>query len=481
MSGRAVAQNVLMDVERGGARAAAALSAALERDPTLSPRDRALATELVYGVLRQRGRLDHALAHHLTGGRRGLRKAHPTLRRILRIGAYQLLLLDRVPERAAVSEAVAAAKRSPVARGAALVNAVLRSLAREGEPPLPDPDVDLQGHLVHACSLPDWLAERFVTWLGPQGALTLANALLRRPPTTLRANPAVMHRDALRAALASGPNPIDTEPTAYAPQGLRVVAGADPRHHATYATGAFVLQDEASQLVAELAAPAPGDRILDACAGRGGKTLHLSALAGPTAPLVALDRNPRALAQLRHRVARLRLPAPGPAPLLADLADPLPLRAETHFDGVLLDAPCSGLGVLRRNPEIKWRLTPADLDDLVSRQGRLLEVAADLVRPGGALVYAVCTVNPAEGAAQVASFLARHGDFAPEPPLGPVEASGAAEPPGTGLDWGPLLADPAPDGLPPGVAVAPRPDRHHMDGFFMIRLRKTRGPGRANP
>lgn len=475
MSARAVALAVLTEVERGGARAAAALSAALDRDPTISPRDRALATELVYGVLRHRGRLDHALVHHLKGGRRGLRKAHPTLRRILRIGAYQILLLDRVPDRAAVSEAVAAAKQSPVERGAALVNAVLRSLARQGEPPLPEPRADLQGHLVHALSLPPWLADAFVAWLGPEDAVAVAGALVERPPTTLRANPVVMCRDALQAELARGPDPIATEPTVHAPHGLRVISGGDPRQHAAYEAGGFALQDEASQLVAHLLAPAPSDRVLDACAGRGGKTLHLAALVGPGAPLVAMDRNPGALAQLRARAARLRLPAPRPTPVQADLAAPLPLRSETRFDAVLLDAPCSGLGVLRRNPEIKWRLTPADLEDLAARQARLLEAAAARVKPGGVLVYSVCTRNPAEGPEQVAAFLAAHPELEAEPPPGAGEEPGAQN--GARVEWTPLLDSPPaagrPAGLPPGVAVAPRPDRHDTDGFFMMRLRRA--------
>jgi 16S rRNA (cytosine967-C5)-methyltransferase len=175
--------------------------------------------------------------------------------------------------------------------------------------------------------------------------------------------------------------------------------------------------------------------------------------------VLPLDRNRDALRSLRRRAETLGaviLP-----PLQADATRPLPLQTSVTFHQVLLDAPCSGLGVLRRHPEAKWRLRPEDLVPLARAQAALLRGLASRVRPGGSLVYAVCTLTPEEGPAQVAAFCREHPGFRPEPP------------PDTAVGWSPLLADPAPSRLPEGTAVTPRPDRHGLDGFFMVRLRRT--------
>jgi 16S rRNA (cytosine967-C5)-methyltransferase len=459
MSARGVALDVLGEVERGGQRASAALDGALAADPSLSPEDRGLATELVYGVLRHQGRLDRALAGCIHDGARGLRRAHPVVRRALRVAAYQLLLLQRVPAAAAVDAAVTSVRREREPRSAGFVNAVLRRLEREGEPPMPDARRHPGRALVEAFSLPPWLAKRLLRWLGPDDAVRLARAMLERPPQTARVPGGPPERCALQAELAAGKPPVPSRPTAHAPQGLHLEGLRDPARHPLHVAGRFILQDEASQLVGHLMSPRPGERLLDACAGRGGKTLHLTELQQARPWILPLDRNQHALRTLTRRALTLgmvTLP-----PLQADAQAPLPLRGTETFHRVLLDAPCSGLGVLRRHPEAKWRLSPADLVELANRQEALLYALADRVRPGGLLVYAVCTMNPEEGPARVVSFCRTKPEFRPEPP------------PAGALDWSPLLADPAPDGLPAGAAITTRPDRHGLDGFFMVRLRRS--------
>ena len=460
MSARSLALTALGEVERGGEWASAALDRGLAMDPTLSPADRALATELVYGVLRHQGRLDRAIAHYAKGGPRGLRKAHPFVRRALRVAAYQILLLDRIPAAAAVDEAVSAVRRERDPRSAGFVNAVLRRLATDGEPPLPDAKADPRAYLEGAASLPPWLAKRLLKWRDADRAVALADALLRRPPQTVRALRRRTDRDALRDAFAAGAPPVTATPTPHAPDGLHVTGLRDPAAHPLHRAGRFTLQDEASQLVAALLAPAPGDRVLDACAGRGGKSLHLADLPlDPPAQVLPLDLQQGSLRSLRQRAALLEshlLP-----PLQVDATAPLPFGQDVTFDAVLLDAPCSGLGVLRRHPEAKWRLTADDLADLATRQTRLMTRLAPRVRPGGVLVYAVCTFTPQEGPGQIQRFCGQHPEFTPEPP------------PAGAVDWTPLLADPSPPGLPKGVAVATDPARHDMDGFFMVRLRRA--------
>lgn len=450
---RRIAILVLEQVERSQARISQALDNALSAIAGLPQGDRALATELVYGVERHRNRLDRALAAYARGGPRGLARVHPTALRAMRLAAYQILLLDRIPAAAAVDAAVEVVRREREPHTAGFVNAVLRRLAREGEPPLPDPAKDPLAYLVEAASLPRWLAKAMLRWLPPAEAVALGGALLRRPPTTLRANSLLTSAESLSVALTQLTPPLPTTSCVHSPEGLVMTASGDPRRLAAplYAAGHFTVQDEAAQLVSHLVGPRPGEAILDACAGRGGKFLHMAALCPEASIVVPVDRHRAALCQLRSRARRLGLKRA--EPLLFDLAAPLPLRKDLRFDVVLLDAPCSGLGVLRRHPEAKWRLRPEDLLDLASRQAALLDSLVPRVRPGGRLVYAVCTFSPAEGADQIKALVHRHPELHLDPPpTGPV-------------DWTPLLNS-------DGLTVTLRPDRHGTDGFFLARLVK---------
>jgi 16S rRNA (cytosine967-C5)-methyltransferase len=421
---RRAALRVLGRLERG-ASLASLLDAAAGR--LADARDRALLHELVLGSLRRRGWLDHVLGRL---SRRPLASLGPAVRDALRLGAYQLLFL-RTPERAAVAESVdLAGEREPHARG--FVNAILRRLQREGPPPEPDPAVDPAAWLTTAGSLPAWLAARWHDRLGPERAIARARAALVAAPTFVRLNPrATAVRERLQAA------GIRLEPAAV--PGAWIASGGSLAPFAE--RGELYVQDEGSQLVA-LVAAGPG-LLLDACAAPGGKALLLADAAGDDARVVAAEASRERLGVMRRLAARwgaVRLALVG-----ADALRP-PFRG--RFDGVLLDAPCSGLGTLARNPDIRWRVTPGDLPRHRARQRALVASLAALVRPGGRLVYATCSLEPEETDDVIGPFLAERPDFALDTPPGcarPFERGGRIE-----LD----------------------PARRAGDGFFAARLRR---------
>jgi len=448
-TGRNVALTVLEQVERGGAYTSVALDRVLTQSASLGRADRALATDLTYGVLRHRTRLDRALAPF---AKRGLKRAHPTVRRVLRLATFQLLMLDRIPASAAIDEAVTVVKHTVDRRAAGFVNAVLRRVAEQGEPPLPDPARQPEEYLRDAASLPDWIAALILDRFGPAEAVSLADSLVSRPPLTVRANRLQMDRDALGDQLQAAHANATAERARYAPDGLHLRGVTDLRRSALYERGALEVQDEGAQLVGHLLNPGPGDQVLEACAGRGGKSLHLAALAGKVDGLWAADNATAKLAALSGRMERAGLRSP--RLIATDLTAPCSELEQRRFDRVLLDAPCTGLGVLRRHPEAKWRTETGALKTLVELQRRLLDRMAPRVRPGGLLVYAVCTFTRAEGADQVDAFLDRHPDFGSEPPPNHV-----------GVNWNELR-----EGDDPAVQTLPH--RHGCDGFYMIRLRR---------
>ena len=441
---RRIAFEVLTRVAEG-AYADLTLSAALDR--LFEVRERGLATELVYGVLRRRGRLDFALAHFC---KQPLGKLEPAVLRLLRLGAYQLLELDRVPARAAVHATVELAKVLGLQRASGFVNGVLRSLDRgRATIPWPDPAEQPLACLEHACSLPDWLARRWLAELGADEALALAAALQEPPPFTLRVNTLRSGRDELLAAFAAAGHEV--VPTSFAAEGIILLRRAMAPLPGE-ADGLFQVQDEASMLIPHLLAPQPGERLLDACAAPGGKTTQLAALTQNRAEILALDLHPQRAALVTAGAARLG--CRGVTARAWDMTRTPDFLPPASLDGVLVDAPCSGLGVLRRNPELRWRRTPDDPRRLAELQGAILAGAAPLVKPGGRLVYSVCTQTPEETEEAIAAFLTRHGDFVRED-LRPLLPS----------HWEPLF-----DGT---GALRTLPHRHGgMDAFWAVRLRR---------
>ena len=403
---RLLAFDVLARVEEG-AFSDLALDAVLARHDDMDSRDRSLVTELVYGVLRCRGHLDFVLAKFC---KKRLEKIETPVLRILRLGAYQLLHLDRVPQRAAVHESVEMAHRLKLSRTSGFINGVLRALARNKDSlPWPDPHLQPLESLVHNWSLPPRLAEAWQAQLGNDEALALAEAMSVQAPFSLRINTLKFTRENVADYLFS--LGIETKPTTFAPEGLTVLGNKKMELLApAMAEGRFLIQDEASMLISHLLRPRKGEAVLDACAAPGGKTTHLASLSGNEAHILALDLHEK----------RLRLVAEGAKKLAClgietrpwDLTRCPDFIEKGSFDKVLVDAPCTGLGVLRRNPEIRWRRMQSDIDEMARLQSLILDNVAPLVRPGGVLLYSVCTFSPEETDAVVDGFLKRHPEFA---------------------------------------------------------------------
>jgi 16S rRNA (cytosine967-C5)-methyltransferase len=394
LTARDVARRVLDRVDRGGAWATPALDGELAR-AGLDERDRRLAAELVYGVLRHRARIDRALAAHAE-----LKRTPPRVITALRVAAYQLLLLDRVPGYAAVDDAVHAARAAGGPRLAGFCNAVLRKLATSGEPALP---ADARARIEVEHSLPAWIADELAAAAGDRLG-ELAAALAQSAPLVARGNLLRTTREALIDSLrAEG---VTATPVASAPMALALDGLGDLARSATFRAGLWTVQDPGAQQVALLAAPRSGQRILDACAGVGGKSTHLAELAGDAARIDAADQLPTKLALAEQTARRLGLTSI--TARACDLLDPAAPLAPA-YDLIVLDAPCSGLGVLRRHPDAKWRLQPGDVPRLAALQRRLLDAVVPRLAPGGALLYSVCTFTIAEGPAQAAALVERTG------------------------------------------------------------------------
>lgn len=395
MNAREVARRVLQRVD-DGAYATLALSGEIVRAHNLSPADRALATELTYGALRMRRRLDCAIAQYAP---RGIDSLDERVLDALRLAAYQILFL-RVPAHAAVDDAVGAIKKVRGQKLANFANGLLRALARRGEPPPPSLGVRE--------SAPDWLVDDALARFGADEAQRYLASLNLPAPLWLRANTLRAGRDqAMRAVAADRPN-ATLSPSELVPEAFRVDGGGDVAQLSAFAAGLVTAQDLAAQRIARLVDPQPGEHILDGCAGVGGKSTHLAALAGDRARIDSADLSERKL-ELGADLAR-RLGVRSTTPLRCDLTDARAPLAE-RYDRVLIDAPCSGLGVLRRHPEAKWRRKPEDAVALAALQAKMLDALATRVRPGGVLVYSVCTYSDEEGPRQLERFVAAHRAF----------------------------------------------------------------------
>lgn len=427
---------------RGGELAGRALARTFD---TLAPPDRAWTQELVLGTLRLRGRIDHLLGQLV---HRGLEALEPDVLDVLRLGAYQLLEMGSVPPYAAVSQSVELARDAGAGRGSAgFVNGVLQSLRRRhGELRFPDFERDPVAHLETWGSHPRWLVERWVRQFGAGGARALVEANNRRPELYIRVI-GLRIEDALERL---GERGIRAEAVDFAPDALRIAPPATAAE--ALAAVPAVVQDPAAGLVVRYAGVAPGSRVADLCAAPGGKAValagDLAAAGGAGGYVVAADVSFARLARVRENAERL-----GGLPLgnvVADARRP-PVRP---VDVVLLDVPCTGTGTLRRHPDGRWRLGPADLEALTTLQRQILEAGALLVRPGGLIIYSTCSLEPEENEAQVDGFLERHPEFEPAAPPAGLDAR--------------LLGE-------RGRLVV-RPQDLGVDGAFAARLRRRAVP-----
>jgi 16S rRNA (cytosine967-C5)-methyltransferase len=409
---------------------------ALERAAgRLESRDHAWVQELVYGAFRLRGRIDFMLAAEVRGG---LESLEPDVLDVLRLGVYQLLEMGSVPPYAAVSQSVELARHAGAGRAAGLVNGVLQSVRRRGSSlRFPDPERDPEGYLSSWGSHPRWLVERWVRQWGAREAAALVEANNRRPELFLR--PLLHTAEEAVARLAEAG--IEAEAVPFSPDSVRVL----PPHGAREALAVLpaVVQDPAAALVASFAAVPADATVLDVCAAPGGKALDLAAGARYVA---AADLSFGRLRRVRENVERVGL-GERVGLVVADARQP-PFRAA---DAVLLDAPCTGTGTFRRHPDGRWRISPAQLDELAELQREMLHAAAALVRPGGILAYSTCSLEPEENQDQVDWFLRQNPGFRRE--TAPDVVDGAL--------------------LDSQGALSVLPQRQGFDGSFAVRLRRV--------
>ncbi|MEM9456028.1 MAG: transcription antitermination factor NusB [Myxococcota bacterium] len=401
---RGLAARILRDIDRRQGFSNRVLSEHLERRPTWDTRDRGLVTTLVYGVLRHRTRLDAQIDAQATrpAGLRG------EVRQLLRVGAYELRALDHPPHAVLTEVGHAAARLSGGAGLRRAIHGILAAVAEHGaaldEALAAAAPLDV---LERRWSIPRWLAGRWRKQLGPERALARAQALAEPPPLDIRLD---LHRgqpDALRERLVADHPHARIEPVPEQPQALRIHGAGDLFHGPLHAEGLVSVQGLAAQQPARWLDPRPGERVLDACAGLGVKTLQLAELMQRRGTLVAADLDPRHRDDHHDLAVRGRLPdALGHRYVVADLSAPVDELDASPFDAVLLDVPCTGLGNLARHPEIRWLRRYEDIAARATLQRALLRQALERVRPGGRLVYAVCSPEPEEGPAVVTEVLA---------------------------------------------------------------------------
>lgn len=462
---RRLALKALRAIDAEGAYANLALDRFLEGSH-LSAADRSLATELVYGVTRWRERLDYVLDVLST---RPVGDLPVWIRNILRMGLYQLMYLDRVPARAAVAESVALAKEFGHQGTAALVNAVMRKAATApGDVGLPPAGPDPAARLTVEYSHPRWLVERWLGRLGPERTCALLATNNEPAPLTLRTNVTRVSREELIASLrAEG---ATAEPGRLWPESV-IARGVKPlRTLQSFSAGYFSVQDEGSMAAARSLGPQPGWLVVDACAGVGGKATHLAELMRDRGRVVAIDPFRHKLALLEQSARRLGLTCIETRSL--DARDLPQSDLVGQADAVLVDAPCSGLGVLRRRPDLRWRLRESDIADLASLQGELLRKASECVKPGGVLVYSTCTLEPEENGAVVEGFMDSRREFC---------LDDAARASGFDRTAGPADSEsgPGPAPLrsgPHGAFLFFAPESGGPDGFFVARLARTGCP-----
>ncbi len=397
---RIAALDALTQIDSGEADLGAAVAAA--RSTLADERDRALLLELVAGTLRMRNAIDYQVAQRVN---RPLDKLDAAVLRILRLSGYQLLYQSRLPAAAIINDAVHLTRRAGKTSAAGLTNAVLRAVSRNRHR-LTWPSRDqLAEYLSVFHSHPRWLVERWLERHGEAATEAWLTFNNQPAPMCLAINRTTTTREQLAKELADAG--VITRPTSHAPYGLEVIEGR-ALTTAAFNEGRFVVQDEASQLIPHLPEVKAGDRVLDLCASPGGKTVALAAAVGDAGTVVAMDVRPNRVRLLMRTIERCGLMnvdvVHGPADA------PLPFDPE-EFALVLVDAPCSGLGTVRRDPDIKWRRSPDDLAGFAATQRDLLRRSADLVKRGGTMVYATCSSEPEEHEDVVAAFLDSRADF----------------------------------------------------------------------
>ncbi len=450
ISGRQLARMVLDRIEADEAYANLALADLLRRYPHMDPRERAFCTELVYGVIRHLLKLDYILGRLLS---RPLKSLKLPVKNILRMALYQLIYLPEIPERAVIHSAVQQIKESKYAGLAGLVNGVLRNYLRNRrEIPFPDPQKEHLSYLALEYSTPEWLIRRWTDQFGAEKAERIAKAGNERAPFTVRVNRLRAEVTWVRAGLDEAG--FRAEAGAVLPEALVLKEVPQPIENTDfYKDGQLIVQDESSMLVAHLVDPRPGETVIDLCAAPGGKSTHLAELMDDYGHIYSIDDHPHKVELIRQNAERMQLHSIHPC--LGDARE-FQLPGGGQADRVLVDAPCSGTGVLRRRVDAKYRKKPEDIRQLAALQRQILERAIQLVKPGGCLVYSTCTLEREEDEAQVEWLLNQYPEYRVE-------------------DYRPFLPNRLQEFLdePNRPWAKVLPDSRGGDGFFLCRFRRS--------
>ncbi len=450
---RAVALKILIRWEKGKPLLDEILSQVLTKSVLPDERDRALVGELVNGVIRHLYYIDFVISRF---SEHPIEKMDPEVRNVLRLGVYQLLY-TRIPERASLAEMLkilSHRKRGQWIKN--LVNAILHKVLEHKENLPEPPDFNQVYYFSVKYSFPEWLVKRWLERFGPEETEALLKASNERPPLVIRVNILKVTRDNFLTYLQKSEVP-SAKPCKYSPAGIILdgfrgkVTELKPYHF-----GWISVQDSASQLVTYLLDPKPGQKVLDACAGVGGKTTHIAELMENRGEIWAFDLYPWRLEKLKENFVRLGLKMP--KVFEGDVVEKLQTMKSPVFDKILIDAPCTGTGVIRKHPDIKWARTEEDFLSVPQKQLRLLNGLADFLRPGGVMVYATCSLEPEENEEVISKFLKEHPEFKIDELKPFLEKRGLI----SAIE------------LVENNALKTYPHKHGLDGFFAVRLIKNR-------
>ncbi len=441
---REAALKILYEINEKGAYSNIALNKYFSSEE-LREIDRSFVTELVYGTIKWKLTLDRVIAAY---SNIKMEKLSPWILNILRLGAYQILQMTRVPDSAACNESVNLAGRYGHKASAGFVNAVLRNIAKNGaQIAIPSKEKDLTGYLSVRYSYPKWLAEKYVGLFGSEFAESLLDAGNGSPELTLRANTLRVTPEELIEELKK--EGVEAAAGKYVREAVVLKSTAAVAKLKAFQDGLFQVQDESSMLPVTVLAPEPGETVLDACSAPGGKATHMAQLMQNRGMIVARDVHEHKLKLIDSAADRLGINI-----VKSELHDAtIPDRPhEKAFDRILLDAPCSGLGIIRRKPDIKWARETKGIESITKLQKTVIQAVSAALKPGGVLVYSTCTVLPEENEEIIRSFIENNQDFIEEDiaPLLPAELAVHAT----------------------GGALQLYPNRDGVDGFFMARLRR---------
>ena len=445
LSAREVALEILTRVEQDKAYSNLLLNQMLQRHP-LEKADTGLVTEIVYGTIQHLNTIDYYLNRFVA---KGVKNLEPWVRALLRLSLYQVVYLERIPAHAIVNEAVNLAKKKGHQGISGMVNGVMRNVIRQKEQLVIPSDLPLVERIALQYSHPKWMVVRWIKQFGEQTTEMICKANNTSPKTSARVN-VIRHTQAEILSILQQEG-LEAKPSELAPNGIIIEHGGNLAFTRWFVEGSISIQDESSMLVAEVLDPKPGMRILDCCAAPGGKTAHLAELMQDKGNVIACDVHEHKISLIRDQADRLKLRSI--ETVLCDALDLAKQYPAESFDCILLDAPCSGLGVIRRKPDLKWTKQEAEIAAIALLQNQLLNAVHGLLKPGGVFVYSTCTMEYSENQGLIAEFLKLQPQFTLE--AFPNEH----------------LRDIQTEASTVGMLQI-LPQHYNSDGFFIARMRK---------